>query len=92
MPARQGRKDANQTEIVEALERVGCKVADLSSLGKGIPDLLVSYKNGPHRELALFELKTATGKMNMRQRQFEADGWQVYVVRSVDEALKVVGL
>ncbi len=37
------RVDANQTEIIEAFERLGCSVANLSSLGKGVPDLLVGY-------------------------------------------------
>jgi hypothetical protein len=57
-----------------------------------VPDLLVSFKSGHRRELALLEVKTAKGKTNSKQRTFEADGWQVFVVRSIDEALRVVGL
>jgi VRR-NUC domain-containing protein len=92
LPARHGRKDKNHGEIVEALKRVGCGVIDLSQLGGGVPDLLVSLRNGRRRELILVEVKTATGKLNARQRAFEAAGWEVYTVRSVDEVLKVVGL
>lgn len=91
-PARLGRKDANHGEIVKALEQVGCRVIDMSALGGGVPDLLVSLRNGRRRDLILVEVKTAAGKMNARQRAFEAEGWEVYTVRSVDEALKVVGL
>lgn len=91
-PARLGRKDANHGEIVKALERVGCRVVDLSRLGGGVPDLLVSYRNGKRRETVLVEIKTKDGKVNARQQAFEADGWEVFVVRSIEDALAVVGL
>lgn len=84
------KRDANEKAIVDALEAVGAHVLRLSI--SGAPDLLVSYRNGPRRDLALLEVKTAKGKINKRQREFESEGWEVFVVRSVDEALKVVGL
>lgn len=37
------RQDANHKDIRAAFERLGCSVADLSSLGKGLPDLLVGF-------------------------------------------------
>ncbi len=84
------KRDANEGAIVDALERVGAHVLRLSI--SGAPDLLVSFKSGRRRELALLEVKTATGKVNKRQRDFESEGWEVFVVRSIDDALKVVGL
>ena len=90
IPARHGRKDANHSEIVEALERVGCGVVDMSPLGKGVPDLLVSVKNRYGRHLVLMEIKTAAGKVRKSQLAFEAEGWEVFLVRSVEDALRVV--
>lgn len=84
------KRDANEKAIVDALEAVGAHVLRLSI--SGAPDLLVSYRNGPRRDLALLEVKTTKGKVNKRQRQFEAEGWTVFIVRSVDDALRVVGI
>ena len=36
------RTDANQAEIVKTLRQAGADVYDLSKVGKGIPDLLVT--------------------------------------------------
>lgn len=85
------RHDGNHAEIVRALKRIGCGVLDLSRVGSGCPDLLVSVRNGRSRDLLLMEIKTAQGKTSAVQRAFEADGWPVFVVRSVNEALALVG-
>jgi hypothetical protein len=37
------RLDANHKEIRAAFEKLGCSVADLSMVGKGLGDLLVGY-------------------------------------------------
>lgn len=37
-----GKKDANQTEIVTALRKLGFSVAITSSMGDGFPDLVVA--------------------------------------------------
>lgn len=88
---RAARVDGNHKSIVEALRRVGCRVLDLSRVGDGCPDLLVSLpQRGRVPELMLMEVKTSRGKMNAAQRIFEADGWPVFVVRSVDDALRLV--
>lgn len=85
---RAARVDGNHAEIVDALRRVGCAVLDLSRVGDGCPDLLV---RAPGRgDLLLMEVKAAKGKLNARQRDFEAHGWGVFVVRTVPEALKLV--
>lgn len=48
---RAAKRDANEREIIDALESAGAAVAQLS--GEGIPDLLVSYRN----DLTLLEVK-----------------------------------
>lgn len=85
---RAARTDGNHGEIVTALRRVGCVVLDLSRVGEGCPDLLVRAPG--QGDLLLMEVKAAKGKLNARQREFEAAGWGVFVVRSIDEALKLV--
>lgn len=87
------RIDANQPEIVAALEQAGCLVLDMSSVGGGVPDLLVC---DPERKLYLLEVKNpaAKGKLNKLQEQFHQDWAQAKpaVVTSVAEALSAVGL
>lgn len=88
-----GRKDKNQNPIVEALEKCGASVIDLSSLGEGIPDLLVGFKG----KSFLIEIKNpensyGRGGLNARQRTWHAN-WkgQVAIARSIKEALNIVG-
>jgi len=38
------RVDANQKDIVVALRAIGAEVTHLHAVGKGVPDLLVSYR------------------------------------------------
>ena len=81
------RVDANHRAIVEALEKVGCLVLDLSRIGHGCPDLLV--RRGA--SWWLVEVKVTSGKLRPAQVAF-AQRWTeaVFVVRSVDDALKLV--
>ena len=85
---RAARIDSNHAEIVATLRGVGASVQDLAAVGKGCPDLLVGYRNQNY----LFEVKTAKGKTTKAQVFWHAD-WRgiVYIVRSADEALKVIG-
>lgn len=81
--------DANQAEIVDALRSIGCLIADMSAVGRGFPDLLVSFRG----KLLLLEVKNpkAHGKLNKLQREWHAN-WkgQAAVVHSIEEALQVV--
>lgn len=86
------RRDSNHGEIVSALERAGCRVADLSDAGGGVPDILVA------RVLAsgvliwrLMELKTKKGRMRAAQEAF-AKLWPVSVVRTPEAALEAMGI
>lgn len=77
------RADANQQAIIDALRKTGCLVVSLTRVGRGCPDLLVC-KGG---RLRLLEVKLPTGKARTAQLEFQAAGWPVSVVRSVDDAL-----
>jgi hypothetical protein len=86
--------DRNQAEVVNALRNVGASVQSLASIGKGCPDLLVGY----HGILYLMEIKDGT---NIPSKQLLTDdqkkwhdawtGSPVHVVRSIEQALKILG-
>lgn len=88
------RSDANQPEIVEALRKAGATVQDLHEVGKGCPDILVSWWD--HRterwELVLMEIKTPRGRLTPDERAWHTS-WAgpVFVVYSVYDALAVIG-
>ena len=86
-----GRTDANQTEIVDALRKAGADVIDMHRVGGGFPDLLISFR----KCLYLMEVKTADGKLNeaeVRWHKRHGVEMPVYIVHSIDEALKVIGV
>ncbi len=90
--AARGRDDANQREITSALEAVGCGVIDMSSLGKGIADLLACrIQPGGRVQYFLIEVKVEKGKLRPAQAAF-ARRWPdvVSVIRSADEAVALV--
>ena len=85
------RTDANQAEIVKTLRQAGADVYDLSKVGKGIPDLLVTF-NG---ETILMEVKRdAKAKFTAEQLKFIAKwkGGPLSRVDSPESALRVIGL
>lgn len=82
--------DKNQAAIVEALQRMGANVESLADVGRGVPDLLVGYAG----RLILLEIKSRprarlTTSQAIWHRRWA--GYPVYVVRSVEEALRVIG-
>ena len=86
------RVDQNQMQIVRALQKVGCIVADTSKAGEGFPDLVVG-RNG---ENYLMEVKDGSKppsarKLTKAQEKFHAE-WrgQIAVVETVEQALQVV--
>lgn len=90
--------DANQPEIVKALRKIGCTVEILSAVGKGCPDIIVGYKthSGDKRNV-FFEIKDGAKPKSARKLTPDQvvwhEKWQglVYVVESVDDALKIIG-
>jgi len=79
------KRDENEVEIVHALRAVGASVAHLSS--KGIPDLLVSFRN----KLYLMEVKKPKGKLTADQIKFH-ESWkgEIHIVRTAQEAIEIL--
>lgn len=94
---RAARTDENHAEIVNALRGIGCSVLDLSAVGKGCPDLLVTPPTFPSCRIPVFmEIKNgdkvpSARKLTKAQEKFHREwkGW-IYTVTSVEEALSVV--
>lgn len=86
------RADENQAEIVKTCRSLGASVSSLHRCGKGIPDLLVGYKNINF----LFEVKD--GKKNNSQKKLTLDQkdwhekWQgkAYIVESASDVLNIL--
>jgi hypothetical protein len=89
---RAAKIDANQREIVKALQSIGCSVAPLSTVGNGMPDLLVGHKG---RNL-LLECKDGEKAPSARKLTPDQEAWhaawkgQTAIVYSVDDAIKAV--
>ena len=81
---RKRRVDANQADIVRALQAGGFHVTDLAGVGQGVPDLLIT-KSG----LAwLIEIKNKAGRNRFTPAQIDyyaAVRCPVYVIRSVND-------
>lgn len=77
------RTDANQSRIVQHYRKRGATVEVLSSVGMGVPDLMVGYKFFTF----LVETKVPAAELNQRQREWHA-GWAgaVAVVHDENEA------
>lgn len=85
---RNQHRDANHKAIVAALNYHGCIVADLANAGGGVPDLVCGYRG----VLFYVEIKTATGSLSKKQREF-FDAWIEYpalVLRSADDVFDVM--
>ncbi len=89
---RAARKDANQAQIENALQRIGAVVKDTSALGNGFPDVVAKYRG----RVWLLEIKDGTKpasaqKLTEAEQKFHTDfAGCVYVVNSVDAAIQVV--
>ena len=80
---RANKRDANEPEIVKALEAIGCSVCMIDAPA----DLLIGYR----ARCFLLEVKSKTGKQTQEQKDFCAT-WngQYRVVRTVSEAITCV--
>lgn len=89
------RVDKNQPTIVKRFRHHGCTVAILSSVGNGLPDILVSKEVGEkytyYRWSALIEIKDGSKPPSARKltpdEQAFKDTWQgeYYVICSEQE-------
>jgi hypothetical protein len=73
------RRDANETEIIQALQRLGYGVYRLSD--PGFPDLAI-WRDSWGRFMIPVEVKAKRGQLTMAQRRYPGPRT---VVRSVDE-------
>jgi len=84
--------DVNQPAIVKAFRKMGCAVLPLHTLGQGVPDFLVSFRQANH----LVEIKNPKAspkrrKPNEIQKRWH-DNWQapVHIVQSIDDVQTLV--
>ena len=84
---RAAKVDANHTEMVSAFRKLGCSVLSLASLGRGVPDLLVSLGGITW----LVEVKMPKGRETDDQIAF-ISGWKGCraLVRDLEGVLTVV--
>ena len=82
--------DNNQLDIVKAFRSMGATVLNLSTVGKGCPDLLIGYKNIS----VLVEIKSKTGKFTEPQLKFieQWRGGPVNRINSVEGAIRLIKL
>ncbi len=83
------RIDANQPEIVQAMRDMGAEVTHMHQLGKGVADLLVSWR----MQWFVFEVK-AGPREQLTPDQIEWIGKQraaVVVLTSPAEAIRFLG-
>lgn len=89
---RAARVDANHSEIVAALRKIGATVTSTAGVGKGFPDLAVGWRG----MTLLLEVKDGSKPPSAKQltddeRKWHAE-WRGHadVVESVEEALRAV--
>jgi hypothetical protein len=86
------RVDANHSQIVKAFRAMGCSVADLSSLGDGIPDLAI----GLYGRTVLVEVKDGNKPPSKRRltpdEQRFRDAWKgAYdIAESLEDVERIV--
>jgi hypothetical protein len=84
--------DANQPDIVEALRAAGASVTILSSVGKGVPDLLVGIRN----ITTVMEIKDGSKSQSRRKLTEPEEKWHSawrgskHIIESVEQALAVL--
>lgn len=82
--------DGNQPEIVQALRQCGASVQCLHTLGHGCPDILIGW----HGRNILVEIKSGDrGTLTVDERAWHI-AWrgQVAIIRSIDDALALLGV
>jgi hypothetical protein len=89
---RAAKVDANQSEIVFALRKIGATVQPLHGVGEGCPDILVGYRG---RNYCL-EIKDGAKPPSARKLTKDQVRWheqwrgQVCVVCNIEEAIAAV--
>ena len=85
------RHDENHKTLVSAFMSLGCSVVDLSRVGGGCPDLLVSCGGYGSPASVLVEIKTEKGRLNAAQKEFRiASKAGIEVARTADDVARIV--
>lgn len=80
--------DANQPEIVKAARSVGAFVIILSTLGHGVPDILVVFRG----QYWLMELKVGKEGLTDDEKKFAAScPVPVHIIRSKEDLFILIG-
>ena len=90
---RAAKRDDNEPEIIEALEKAGCSVSQIDS-EKGVPDLVVG-RAGKNYLLEVKDGNKPPSKRKLKPNQVEwHEDWrgQKAIVKNVNEALIAVGV
>lgn len=86
-----GKIDSNQKAIIQRLREIpSLSVVSIASVGNGIPDIIIGYKNFNY----LIELKSSsTSKLTEQEIKF-VKGWNgnVAVCYNLDQVLQVIGI
>ena len=92
---RAAKIDANQTQVVLALQAAGATVQSLAAVGQGVPDLLVGFQG----KTLLMEVKDGQKPPSARRLTEDQLTWHgawrggpLAVVDVVDAALRVLGV
>lgn len=92
MHRRAAKTDANQTDIVQALRKMGACVQHLHTVGKGCPDLLVGWRGVN----LLVEIKDGDKSPSRRRLTPDEQEWHeawrghVAIVESVEDAVALL--
>jgi hypothetical protein len=85
--------DRNQSEIVQALRKIGATVQCLHTVGKGCPDLLVGFRGSNFvLEVKDWQQQPARRRLTPDEAEWHAE-WrgQVAKVETVSEAFAAIG-
>lgn len=89
---RAAKVDANHSEIVTALRKIGATVTSTAAVGKGFPDLAVGWRG----MTLLLEIKDGSKPPSARKLTEDERDWHdmwrghAEVVNTVDEAIRAV--
>lgn len=82
------RVDSNHKELVDAAVGIGADVVDTHTIGRGVPDAVVIFRERAY----LCEFKAEDGTLTPAEVAYaERSRTPVHVVRSVDELLRLLG-
>ena len=91
---RAARTDANHIQVVSALRAAGATVQSLAAVGKGVPDLLVSFK-GVNLLMEVKDGNKSASRQKLTEDQIKFHGqWQgpISVVDGPEAALRALGV